>query len=118
MTGTGVTFVFTGNIGGQHSLRSTNSAVALTAPTTGATAGIAIWIDRNSTTRGIDLTGGGTPTGAIYAPNADVSLSGHAGSPCTQLVVRSVATTGNVQLRHECDGTGVSDVGGGFRLVE
>ncbi len=121
LRGTNVTLVFTGNLN-SGAIVGTNPNIELTAPSTGPYAGIGIWVDRAATGGKIDFGAGSkvSVTGAIYAPNAPVSLGGHAGSDCMQLVVRDVEMSGTseIKLKHECTGRGISDVPGSFRLVE
>lgn len=83
----------------------------LVAPTSGSTAGMAIWVSGNT---GITISGASSLnlTGAIYIPNGSLTTSGATGATCGQLVVGSLTTSGNFGLQHNCSGTGISDVGG------
>ena len=120
LKGTNVTLVFTGNMSGKGAIRGTNPTINLSSPSTGPTAGMGIWVDGGASGGDITFLGGSSVsvTGAIYAPNASVSLGGHAGSGCMQLVVRKLEMKGTSDIKHECEGVGVSDVPGSFRLVE
>lgn len=120
LRGTNVTLVFTGNMSSKGAIRGTNPTIDLRAPSTGPTAGIGIWVDGAASGGDIRFLGGSSVsvTGAIYAPNATVSLGGHAGSGCMQLVAKTLELGGTSDLKHECAGVGVSDVPGSFRLVE
>jgi hypothetical protein len=102
------------------------SAVAITAPNTGALSGIAIYQDRTCTDSSAtnSLTGGGTQNivGAIYFPGEAVSYSGGSptgGSQCTQLVAWTIAFSGGSRFNNICTGTGTRSVSlTGGRLVE
>ncbi len=92
-------------------------SINLTAPATGPTAGIALWLEGNQP---FSLTGVSSLTigGAFYAPNSAVTLTGAASSPCTQLVVNSLAVTGAINLQHNCAGYGIQDASIGYKLAE
>jgi Flp pilus assembly protein TadG len=109
--GTGVTLVFTSSTGKNYATASiaSNATVNLTAPTTGPTAGIVLFGDRNmpeGTT--FKLTGGGTQTfgGAIYLPKAALTYSGGSGgsTSCTQIIADTVTFTGNSGMAINCSG--------------
>ncbi|MCC6716710.1 MAG: hypothetical protein IT555_02400, partial [Acetobacteraceae bacterium] len=123
----GVTLIFTSStgsgIGGVGTSGSQNFNIK--APSTGPTAGMAIWIDKRATGSSFSVSGSSVwnVTGAIYVPNTALSWSGSGTSPCTQLVARTIAISGSGQLTHECAGVGVSDPPGSTgstlaRLVE
>jgi hypothetical protein len=88
----------------------------LVAPTTGQTAGIAIWQDRRALDSGTDkLNGGWTMqiTGAIYLPSESTTYAGgqaSANTGCTQLIALNITFTGNSQLGNSCSGTGVTSI--------
>jgi hypothetical protein len=97
--------------------------VNLTAPTSGATAGLAFFQDRNAPT-GVDnnFTGGSTMNieGAIYLPNETVNFAGGAatGGGCTQIVADEVAFKGNANLEANCTGKGTAAMVQPPQLVE
>lgn len=75
----GVTFVLAGSSPGDFSWTNYSNTTALTAPTSGATAGIAIWQTcKSGQTTTFD--GGGTLniSGTVYAPCSDANLSNNA----------------------------------------
>jgi hypothetical protein len=112
------TIFLTNSTGGDPanvSITST-SPVSFTAPTTGATAGIALFQDRvtctgNNQSCANTMTGGSNQniTGAAYFPNNSVSYAGGAstgGSQCTQLVAYTISFTGGSQFNSTCDSAG------------
>ena len=118
ITGTGVTLVFTSSTGKNYANASisSNATVNLTAPTTGPTAGIVLFGDRNmpvGTT--FKLTGGGTQTfgGAIYLPKAALTYSGGSGgsTSCTQIIADTVTFTGNSGMAINCSSFGTKAFG-------
>lgn len=126
LTGTGVTLVFTSSTGKNYATASiaSNASINLTAPTTGPTAGIVLFGDRNmpqGTT--FKLTGGSTQTfgGAIYLPKAALTYSGGSGgnTGCTQIIADTVTFTGNSGMAINCSGQGTKAIGSGTaQLVE
>jgi Flp pilus assembly protein TadG len=97
LTGTGVTiYVESDGTSSESSTINATTTVNITAPTTGPYAGIALWFAGGS---GVTYNGanGSAFSGAIYAPGADVSYSGNAGSSssCTRLVAGSVTLAGS-----------------------
>ncbi|HEV8678536.1 MAG TPA: hypothetical protein VGQ90_04105 [Stellaceae bacterium] len=100
--------------------------VTLTAPTSGALSGIAIYQDRACTDLKVtnSLIGGATQNivGAIYFPGEAVSYAGNSptgGAQCTQLIAWTIKFTGASTFNNNCAGTGVRDVSlTGGRLVE
>jgi hypothetical protein len=105
LIGSGVTLYFTcgtpdsphvcasGEAGG--SLDATNGVVHLSAPTTGATAGLAIVYDRNNTMNlGLQGNGDTSITGAVYAPNAKLDFNGNS---CFGFDQGPVIVTGVIQ---------------------
>jgi hypothetical protein len=89
--------------------------ISITAPSSGALSGIAIYLDRNCTdTQDI--------VGAIYYPGEPISYSGGSptgGAQCTQLIAYTVNFSGNSTFNNNCTGTGVRSVSlTGGRLVE
>ncbi len=126
----GVTIVLTGasssSIGSVQ--ESGTSTINITAPTTGPTAGMAIYQDRNApSTAGSSFSGSTTQsiTGAMYFPSASVSYSGSTGtsgtgaSQCTQLIGYTLTFSGSTTFNANCSGVGVLGMGGGStKLVE
>jgi hypothetical protein len=112
--GPGVTLVLTG---GADATVNGGATVALTAPTTGALAGIAIFGDPAlPTSTVLKFNGGSTQniTGVLYAPTAKVTDTGGAttgGSTCMQLVARLVDFGGNSSFKQECTGVGTKNIG-------
>ncbi|WP_083632547.1 pilus assembly protein TadG-related protein [Bradyrhizobium sp. NAS96.2] len=117
ITGTGVTLVFTGSSGnwGTATIGS-NANVSLTAPTSGTTAGIAIYGDRRMPVgSSFNLTGGGTQNlqGAVYLPKAALSFSGGNGTSttCTQIIADTISIVGNSNVQVNCAAMGGNAIG-------
>jgi Flp pilus assembly protein TadG len=106
----GVTIVMTSSAGSTNYGTVTINAGAVTnmsAPTTGSTAGILFFGDRNSSGLTQSFTGGLTQTlnGALYFSTNDVAYSGQsslAGNPCFQIVSSTVTFTGGSALGNGC----------------
>ncbi len=118
LTGIGVTLVFTSSSGHNYASATINGGanVNLVAPTTGPTAGIVIFGDRNMTAgTAFKLNGGSSEvfTGAIYVPRGDVTFSGGAASTngCLQLVANTVTFVGNANFAINCVGSGTKAIG-------
>jgi hypothetical protein len=115
--GNNVTLVFTSTSSNWGSATlSSNANVTLTAPTTGSTAGIVIYGDRNMPTgTSFNLTGGGTQNlaGAIYLPKADLSFSGGDGTSttCTQIIADTISVVGNTNVRVDCSAFATKSIG-------
>ena len=100
--------------------------LSITAPTSGALSGIAIYQDRacTDTSATNSLTGGATQNivGAIYFPGEPVSYSGGSptgGAVCTQLIAWTIAFSGGSTFNNTCTGTGTRSTSlTGGRLVE
>lgn len=90
-----------------------NSQMNLSAPTTGTYAGMLFMSDR-SNTAGISINGNNssTITGAIYAPDGNVSYSGNfsGASGCTQIVAQTVTFTGDTGFADNCSAYGMSQI--------
>lgn len=115
---TNATLIFVGSAGISGSGGETFN---VTAPTSGATAGIGIWVSGSG---GMNFSGSTTfnLTGAIYMPSGLLNTSGMTGtglsaSTCGQLVIGSMNGSGGFGFAHNCASTGISDVGG-LALVE
>lgn len=85
----------------------------LSAPTSGAYSGMLIMSDR-SNTGAITINGDATSsiTGAIYAPDANVSYVGNFSgvSGCTQIVASTVSWSGSTTFADNCAGAGMGKV--------
>ena len=109
LTGTGVTLVFTSGNGTKYAAAniSSSATVNLTAPTTGATAGIVIFGDRGAPSdTSFKFNGGSTQYlgGAIYVPSASIDYAGGAGTSttCTQIIGNTVSFSGNSNVAINC----------------
>ena len=117
LQGNGVTIVLTGSGSNYCTANIAGGAtVNLTAPTSGTTAGIVIYGDRNMPTgTALKFTGGSSQTfgGAIYAPKAAVSFAGGSGTGngCTQLIGDTITFTGNSGFAINCRGYGTKPMG-------
>jgi Flp pilus assembly protein TadG len=117
ITGNNVTLVFTSTSSNWGSATlSSNANVTLTPPTTGSTAGIVMYGDRNMPTgTSFNLTGGGTQNlaGAIYLPKANLSFSGGDGTTttCTQIIADTVTVVGNTNVKIDCSAFGTKSIG-------
>jgi hypothetical protein len=102
------------------------TTVSIVAPTSGALAGLALYLDRacNDTSATNSLSGGSTQniTGAIYFPNEPVTFSGGSdtgGAVCTQLMAWTITFSGHSTFNSSCTGTGTRSVAlTGGNLVE
>jgi Flp pilus assembly protein TadG len=90
LSGTGVTLYVTG--GGSI---NANSTISISAPSTGAYAGLAVWFGDNSAVTW-DGANSSSFNGAIYAPTATVTFGGNAASAstCTRLVAGAISLHG------------------------
>ena len=113
----GVTLFFTGT---SSLYIDSNATLQVVAPNTGSTAGIGLWMNVNNGTISMNNNGKWVMKGALYAPNASLTLQSNASSQCTQIIARSFVLGSNatITLNHDCVGVGVSDVAGGYRLVQ
>lgn len=100
------------------------ATVNLVAPTSGATAGIAIWQDGRAPDSGSDKLNGGSTmqvTGAIYLPSESTTYAGGQSSDdsgCTQLIALNITFTGNSSLGNNCTGTGVTQITSSSSLAQ
>jgi Flp pilus assembly protein TadG len=121
VSGNGVTIIMTNSTTptstGSVSIAG-GSNINLSAPTTGATAGLAFFQDRGAANNGSNSFSGGATqsiTGALYFPNQAVSFSGNSGNtpaPCTQLVGYTLTFTGTSAFNANCNGLGLQAMGG------
>jgi len=125
LKGTGVTLVFTSSSGSGYATASISggATLQLTAPTTGPTAGIVFFGDRNEplgTT--YSLTGGDSQNvgGAVYFAKGAVQWAGNANGnqKCTQIVADTVQLVGNTTLQVDCKGFGTKTMGSPALLIE
>ena len=91
------------------------NGITLTAPTTGPTAGIAFFQDRNATSLNLNTFSGGTfgnITGAIYTPNQPIIFDGLGvmNSRCLQMIASTITIAGPVFMNDDCDGTGTAPI--------
>lgn len=120
ITGDGVTIILTSETPETNNgiFKFTSGATLnLTAPSTGPSAGMVLWADKDLPHNADHFKAGttGNIEGAVYLPSHIVNYSGSAttGSQCTQLIAAQIAISGGANFSHNCDGVGVSDVGGG-----
>jgi len=118
LQGTGVTIIFTSSTGSNYADATINggATLAITAPTTGPTAGLAFFGDRNmpiSTT--FKFNGGDFQTigGAVYVPKGTLQYAGgnNANTNCTQVIGDTVSFVGNSLLKVNCSGSGTRPIG-------
>jgi hypothetical protein len=118
VTGTGVTMVFTSSNGNNWPGATINGSatVNLTAPTSGPTAGIVMFGDRNmpeGTTFRFEGGSSQSLTGAVYLPKGDIKFAGgsNTGRGCTQLIGNTLTFSGNSALKIDCSGAGTKQLG-------
>lgn len=117
LTGSGVTIILTSEGGVASSLEITGSAtIDLSAPTSGPTAGLVFFQDRDAPAADNKITGSSSfrIDGALYFPRRKVSFRGTTGGAdaCTQIVAGGVEFTGDAALGLNCAGKGVQMAGG------
>jgi hypothetical protein len=117
LTGTGVTIVLTSNTGSGYAIANiaNGTNVTLSAPTTGATAGIVFFGDRSAPATNVDVFGGGATmniNGALYFPTQEASFANGVGnsSACTQLIAGTIVFTGGSNFQDNCP-AGVATIG-------
>jgi hypothetical protein len=114
LTGVNVTLYFRGKWDIQL---NGNSTMNITAPTTGAYKGIALFGSRNSEVN-IDLTGnnGAHIVGAVYSPNknSDIKYTGsnvaYSAGQCAQVIGGTVTFWGNSDFSTDCSNSGTSAI--------
>jgi Flp pilus assembly protein TadG len=118
LQGTGVTIIFTSSTGNNYADATINggATLAITAPTTGPTAGLAIFGDRNMPTGTTFKFNGGDNQvigGAVYVPKGSLEYAGgnNANTNCTQVIGDTVTFVGNSQLKINCSGSGTRPIG-------
>lgn len=117
LTATNVTIILTSKTtSGYATLSVSNGAtVNLSAPTSGATAGIAFFGDRNAPSSNTNIVAGGTAltvNGAVYFPSQKLQFENGSSnaSACTQLVASTITLTGGSKFQNNCP-TGVVGIG-------
>ena len=118
LQGTGVTIILTSSTGSNYADATINggATLAITAPSTGPTAGIAIFGDRNMpTSTTFKFNGGDTQVigGAVYVPHGTLQYAGgnNADTNCTQVIGDTVTFVGNSLLKINCSGYGTRPIG-------
>jgi hypothetical protein len=116
VTGAGVTIVLTSSTGGNNAnaVIDNGTTVTLSAPTTGATAGMVFYGDRRASAAGTSSTFAGRTainfTGAIYLPTQTLNWNNGANntaSSCTELIAGAIVL-GGANLQINCP-TGVGE---------
>lgn len=129
VSGTSVTIILTTSTGNDNNIGAVSisggSSLTLSAPTSGALSGMALWVDRRAPLNNHNSISGGANvniTGLIYMPSELVNYSGGSdtgGAICTQLIAYQVQFSGGSTFQNSCAGTGVLPIGGAAaRLVE
>ncbi len=125
LSGSHVTIFLTSSTGASYAKVDigNGATVTLSAPTTGATAGLLFFGSRNAPSTTTDTFGGGATmnlTGTLYFPTHTVSFQNGIGNPsgCTQLIAGTMQFVGGSRFQNNCP-TGVRGIGGGIsQLVE
>jgi Flp pilus assembly protein TadG len=123
VSGTGVTFFLTNAASLSYNGGAT---INLSAPTSGALAGLLFYADRDDVgvSHTINGNSGSELNGAIYMPSGDLDYSGNfsggGNGGCTQIVTRRVTFSGNSSLQVDCTagGTRRIAVGESIALME
>jgi hypothetical protein len=117
LTGTGVTIVLTSSTGSGYATANiaNGTNVTLSAPTTGATAGIVFFGDRSAPATNVENFGGGATisvNGALYFPTQEVIFQNGVGnsSACTQLIAGTIQFMGGSNFQDNCP-AGVAAIG-------
>jgi hypothetical protein len=118
LTGTNVTIILTSSTGSNYATVNIGNGanVTLSAPTTGATAGIVFFGDRSAPAGNSTTFGGGATmnfSGALYFPSQTLVFQNGITNPsgCTQLIALNIQLTGGSTFQNNCP-TGVSAIGG------
>lgn len=125
VSGSGVTIFLTGSAGNYASVDINGGAqVNLSAPNSGAYAGVLMFQDRNAPAGGDNKFNGGAAmslNGALYFPGQQVDFQGNTSNAggCTRIVADTVTFTGDATLGNACAGLGLVSAGAvPPRLVE
>jgi hypothetical protein len=125
LTGTGVTIFLTSSTASSYATVTigNGATVVLTAPTSGATAGMVFFGDRRAPASNTNTFTGGVAinvTGALYFPSERLVFENGVSNPsgCTQLVAGSIQLTGGSRFQNNCP-AGVKSIGAAAsKLVE
>jgi hypothetical protein len=124
LSGAGVTIVLTSSTGTSYPTVSISggATVNLSAPSSGATAGLVFFQDPNAPGNGNNHFDGGAGqsiTGALYFPEQSVSFNGGTAlnTTCIQIIAWDLTLDGNATLAANCAGTGVLAIGGGLSAM-
>ncbi len=121
----GVTVILTGPSGTNNvgSISHSGGTLQVTAPATGPTRGIALWIDGRAPSSAVSISGNGTLalTGALYAPSSVISWSGSGmvvtDTGCLQVIGRQYSISGNFSMRGNCGAVGGEHPPGSIRAA-
>jgi Flp pilus assembly protein TadG len=113
----GVTIILTSTSSNYGTVAfSGGSTENITAPSTGSTAGIALYLDRRAPKKNNNFSGGSsqTITGAIYMPSQQISYTGptNAASSCTQLIGDTITFSGSAGFGRNCGSVPVAGLQG------
>jgi hypothetical protein len=114
----GVTIVLTSSTGTNYATAEIDNgvAVSITAPSSGATKGLAFFQDRRAAATGSENFAGGSTTtiyGALYFPAQTVNYTNGTSttSTCTQLVAYRVNFQGGSKFMDNCGAYGTTEIG-------
>jgi len=121
VSGVGVTFFLTN---GARVHFNGSAQINLTAPTSGAYAGVLMYGDRDqgNADNVFNGTANSSFTGALYFPTQQVTYNGNfsGSNGCLRVVARAIDLQGDAAFGTNCEGTGLDaiEVPGSVRLVE
>jgi hypothetical protein len=126
LSGSGVTIIFTSSTGSNYATADIKggASINLTAPSTGSTAGIALYGDRNMPVGTSIAFGGGSGQliqGVIYFPSAALSWAGNpttTSSTCTELIANTISFVGDSGFATNCSALGAKVIGPTSLLLE
>ncbi|MDB5480329.1 MAG: hypothetical protein JWO83_1382 [Caulobacteraceae bacterium] len=122
--GAGVTIVLTSSTGSSYANAEIDNGanVTITAPSSGATSGMAIMQDRNTPYGTVSIAGGSkmNVTGALYFPTQMVNFSNGStnNSACTQLIAWRVNYAGGSKFGNNCTGVGTTAIGSSSTVLK
>ncbi|MBT2189086.1 pilus assembly protein TadG-related protein [Sphingobium nicotianae] len=123
LAGAGVTIFLTSSTGSNYAKANIGNGakITLSAPTSGATAGLLFFGDRRAPASNMNMFVGGAAvnvTGALYFPSSGLTFENGAGnaSTCTQLVAGTIRLSGGSKLRSNCPG-GVKPIGAATSML-
>ena len=118
LSGSGVTIVFTSSTGANYATATINggATINLTPMTSGPTAGITLFADRNIPVGTVFKLDGGASqviTGATYMKTAAIDFTGGdaSGTGCAQVVGDTITFSGNSTFTVNCSGYGTKPIG-------